>query len=74
VAGASAWTKRCASGAIGLISIANNHLLSAWKHMVGRPMPGVHRVFDQALADLRLLRERIGEATQLIQSNESGIE
>jgi hypothetical protein len=37
-------------------------------------MPGMHRVVDQALADLRLLRERTGEATQLIQSNESGIE
>jgi hypothetical protein len=37
-------------------------------------MAGMHGVVDKALADLRLVREMTGETTQLIQSNESGIE
>jgi hypothetical protein len=62
--------------AINLMGIANNHLTSAWRHLVGRrvPLAGLHRDFDKALADLRSVHEKIGEAIQLFQNRATGIE
>jgi hypothetical protein len=62
--------------ALAAVRIANKHLMSAWQHLAGRrlPMAGVHRDFDKALADLRLVHEKTGEAIQLIQSRASAVE
>jgi hypothetical protein len=62
--------------ALTAVRIANKHLMSAWQHLAGRrlPMAGIHRDFDKALADLRLVYEKTAEAMQLIQGGTSAVE
>jgi hypothetical protein len=62
--------------AIGSISEAHNHLSSALKHIVGwrLPLAGLHRDFDKALADLRLVQEKTNDVIRLIESKISGME
>jgi hypothetical protein len=58
-----------AQRAIAALRVANKHLLSAWKHLVGQrvPMVGRHRDLDKALADLRVVSASAGEAIELIE-------
>jgi hypothetical protein len=62
--------------AISSIGDAHNHLSSALKHIIGQrlPLAGLHRDFDKALADLRMVQEKATEVIRLIESKISGIE
>jgi len=62
--------------ALTAVRMGNKHLMSAWQHLVGRrvPLAGLQRDIDKALADLRVVHKKTGEAIQLIQSEASAVE
>jgi hypothetical protein len=62
--------------AISSIGDAHNHLSSALKHVVGwrLPLAGLHRDFEKALTDLRMVQEKTSEVIRLIESTISGME